>query len=50
VIIARTVKGRGVSFMENQADWHGKKLEGAELAQALGEVKARLGALEAVRP
>jgi transketolase len=50
VIVARTVKGKGVSFMENQADWHAKKLEGAELAQALGEVKARLDALEAVRP
>ena len=50
VIVARTVKGRGVSFMEHQADWHGKKLEGAELVQALGEVKARLDALEAVRP
>ena len=24
VIIAKTVKGKGVSFMENQAGWHGK--------------------------
>ena len=23
-IIAKTVKGKGVSFMENQAGWHGK--------------------------
>ena len=24
MIIARTIKGKGISFMENQADWHGK--------------------------
>ena len=24
MIIAKTVKGKGVSFMENQAGWHGK--------------------------
>ena len=38
VIIAETVKGKGVSFMENQAGWHGKAPNDAELAQALKEL------------
>jgi transketolase len=46
VIVARTVKGKGVSFMENEPDWHNKKLEGAQLEQAKREVQARLAALE----
>jgi transketolase len=34
VIVAHTVKGKGVSFMENRAEWHGQSptLEEAELA------------------
>jgi transketolase len=38
VIVARTVKGKGISFMENQPDWHGQKLAGANLAKARREV------------
>ncbi len=38
VIIARTVKGRGVSFMENQAGWHGVAPSDEELARALVEL------------
>jgi transketolase len=38
IVIARTVKGKGVSFMENNPEWHGKKLDGADLAQARREV------------
>lgn len=38
VIIAKTIKGKGVSFMENNADWHGKAPNQAELAQALAEL------------
>lgn len=38
VIIARTVKGRGVSFMENQSFWHGNVPDAAQLAQALQEL------------
>lgn len=38
-IIANTVKGKGVSFMENQAGWHGKAPNDEQLAQALGELK-----------
>ena len=30
VIIAKTVKGKGVSFMENVADWHGKAAAGEQ--------------------
>lgn len=35
IIIAKTIKGKGVSFMENQASWHGSALNDAELKQAL---------------
>ncbi|HWR41915.1 transketolase [Sporomusa sp.] len=37
-IIAETVKGKGISFMENQVDWHGKAPSEAELAKALVEL------------
>lgn len=39
VIIANTIKGKGVSFMENQAGWHGKAPNDEQLAQALEELK-----------
>ncbi|MBQ4251601.1 MAG: transketolase [Erysipelotrichaceae bacterium] len=38
VIIAETIKGKGVSFMENQAGWHGKAPNDAELAIALKDL------------
>lgn len=38
-IIANTVKGKGVSFMENQAGWHGKAPNDEQLALALEELK-----------
>jgi transketolase len=41
VIIARTVKGKGVSFMENAAGWHGKAPNADELARALDEIYGR---------
>jgi transketolase len=37
-IVARTVKGKGVSFMENNADFHGKAPNTAQLEQALKEL------------
>ncbi|MGE5554367.1 MAG: transketolase [Betaproteobacteria bacterium] len=40
VLVADTVKGKGVSFMEGQAAWHGKPPDEAELARALEEVRA----------
>ena len=38
VIIAETVKGKGVSFMENQAGWHGTAPNDEQLQQALREL------------
>jgi len=38
VILADTVKGKGVSFMENQAGWHGKAPNREELAAALRDL------------
>jgi transketolase len=38
VIIARTVKGKGVSFMENDLLWHYRAPNRQQLAQALGEL------------
>mgnify|MGYP000011124113 FL=1 len=38
VIIAETVKGKGVSFMENQVGWHGKAPSKEECAEALKEL------------
>jgi len=42
VILAKTVKGKGVSFMENIAGWHGKAPNPDELEQALKEIKVRM--------
>jgi len=42
IILAKTVKGKGVSFMENIAGWHGKAPNKEELEQALKEIKARM--------
>jgi transketolase len=39
-IIAKTVKGKGISFLENQEGWHGKALNKNELEQALKEIPA----------
>ena len=40
VIIAETIKGNSVSFMENQASWHGKAPDLAQLTTALEELGA----------
>lgn len=37
-VIAKTVKGKGVSFMENQAGWHGKAPNDEEAKRALAEL------------
>jgi transketolase len=39
-VIINTIKGRGVSFMENVAKWHHGVPSEAELQQALGELDA----------
>ena len=46
-IVMKTVKGKGVSYMENQAGWHGKAPNDAEYEQAMTELKAQLAELEA---
>lgn len=40
VLVAHTVKGKGVSFMENQAGWHGKAPNAEQLEVALAELRA----------
>ena len=46
-IVMNTVKGKGVSYMENDAGWHGKAPNDAEYEQAMNELKAQLAELEA---
>lgn len=46
ILIARTIKGRGVSFMENEVGWHGNAPNSEQAEQALKELReeaARLG-------
>ena len=38
-IIAKTIKGKGVSYMENQAGWHGKAPNDEEYAIAMAELE-----------
>ena len=45
-IIMKTVKGKGVSYMENQASWHGKAPNDEEYAIAMQELTAALAELE----
>ncbi len=45
-IVMKTVKGKDVSFMENDAGWHGKAPNDAEYAQAMTELNAILSGLE----
>lgn len=46
-IIAHTIKGKGVSYMENVAGWHGKAPNEAEYKEAMAELQATLAGLEA---
>ncbi len=41
-IVLRTVKGKGVSFMENQVGWHGKAPDAEQYAAAMEELNAAL--------
>jgi transketolase len=45
-IICTTTKGRGVSFMENQAGWHGAAPSREQYEKAAGEISARIAAYE----
>ena len=41
-IIAKSVKGKGVSFMENQVGWHGSAPNDEQYAAAVAEIKANM--------
>ena len=45
-IIMKTVKGLGVSYMENQVDWHGKAPNDEEYEIAMNELNAKLAEIE----
>ena len=45
-IVMSTVKGKGVSFMENLASWHGVAPNDAQYEQAMAELNAKLAELE----
>ena len=45
-IVMKTVKGKGVSFMENEAGWHGVAPNDAQFEQAMAELNAALSELE----
>jgi transketolase len=47
VIVANTVKGKGVSFVENQAGFHNAPMDEAQIERALAELEAQLEAMEA---
>ncbi|NLM76084.1 MAG: transketolase [Clostridiaceae bacterium] len=46
VIVAHSVKGKGVSYMENQAQWHGSAPKKEQAEQALKELDEYLSGLE----
>lgn len=46
MIIAKSVKGKGVSFMENQVSWHGCAPNSEQYEQAMKELEAKLNELE----
>lgn len=46
VILAKTVKGKGVSFMENDPGWHGKAPNAEQYEQAMAELNAAVAELE----
>lgn len=48
-IIAKTVKGKGVSYMENQVNWHGAAPNEELYNQAVAELTAKLNELEAAK-
>ncbi|MBE6904056.1 MAG: transketolase [Ruminococcaceae bacterium] len=49
IIIANTVKGKGVSFMENNYAWHGNATNEEQYQQAVSELNAQLEALGGAR-
>ena len=47
-VIMHTVKGKGVSFMENQVGWHGVAPNAEQYENAMNELKAQYDALQAL--
>ena len=47
-IVMKTVKGKGISFMEGRAEWHGKAPNDQEYQQALAEINACMENVEAM--
>ena len=47
-IVMKTTKGKGVSYMENQAGWHGKAPNDEEYEKAMAELKAQLAEVEEI--
>lgn len=41
IIIANTVKGKGISFMENKIEWHSKKIDDEEYEKAIEELNSQ---------
>jgi len=48
MIVAKSIKGKGVSYMENNAGWHGAAPKEAEYNQAVEELNAKISELEAI--
>lgn len=46
VIVQKSVKGKGVSFMENKASWHGTAPNKEQYDVAMAELNKRLSELE----
>lgn len=45
ILIANTIKGKGVSFMEDQADWHGSAPNAEQAEKALQELREEVASL-----
>ncbi len=45
VIVSKSIKGKGISYMENQVKWHGSAPNDEQYAQAMAELNAALAAL-----
>jgi transketolase len=43
VIVAHTVKGKGVSYMEDRVEWHGTVPDDEQFRQAMSELGAPVG-------